>query len=390
MPALTLCHQAPSGHLLCDNRWMGASQHRGGEGDVAGFAERLLAVIDEGRRTATYKLALLLALMEACIENSSEHGEAPSSLSTRQIASYVAALYWPQLEQFPTATGSIDLRQITNKSSAILHALGALREVTGPVTTWETAAAMCPQEAGPSLDVVELTVARYPLVHLQVINGVERPFIYDLEWGESVTLAQLHRDGGGEVRLRPGAGGQLIRLAPLVRPLAELHWVRMVAALNGLTVEEEELRRHLFGAARASFPLNVRRGLPAAQDRPCFYCNEHSPAAKYAIDHFIPWSRWPNDALENLVISHVSCNSAKSAHLPGPVPLSRWAERLRTRRREIDDLAIRTDWHSRRATTVALARSVFAHLPDGTPLWNGPRQIVESDRARTMKPLEGL
>ena len=29
------------------------------------FAERLLQVIDEGRRTATYKLALLIALMDA-------------------------------------------------------------------------------------------------------------------------------------------------------------------------------------------------------------------------------------------------------------------------------------------------------------------------------------
>jgi hypothetical protein len=30
----------------------------------AGFAERLLEVIDSGRRTATYKLALLLALLD--------------------------------------------------------------------------------------------------------------------------------------------------------------------------------------------------------------------------------------------------------------------------------------------------------------------------------------
>jgi hypothetical protein len=33
-------------------------------GDV--FAERLLQVIDEGKRTATYKLALLMALIDAC------------------------------------------------------------------------------------------------------------------------------------------------------------------------------------------------------------------------------------------------------------------------------------------------------------------------------------
>ena len=32
----------------------------------AGFAERLLEVIDSGRRIATYKLAVLLALLDLC------------------------------------------------------------------------------------------------------------------------------------------------------------------------------------------------------------------------------------------------------------------------------------------------------------------------------------
>lgn len=357
--------------------------------DVTGFAERLLAVIDEGRRTATYKLALLLALIDCCITNSTENGEAPAVLYTRQIADRVAVLYWPQLEQFPTAYGAIDLRQITNKSSAILQALAALREVAGPVTTWEAAVSACPVDARASLDVVELTVARYPLVHLQVINGVPRPFMYDIEWGNGVTLDQLQR-GGGEVALRTGAGDHLIRLAPLVRPLVELHWVRMVASLNKLTVEEEELRSHLFGTARASMPPSLRRGLPGVQERQCFYCDKKPSGARFAIDHFIPWSRWPNDALENLVVAHVSCNSAKSAHLPGPAPLAEWAERLRSREGELGDLAAKANWHSRRGTTVALARSVFAHLPDGTPLWDGPGRIVESDRARTLQLLEGL
>ena len=44
-----------------------ASGSGGGMTDTAEvFAERLLQVIDEGRRTATYKLALLTALIDAC------------------------------------------------------------------------------------------------------------------------------------------------------------------------------------------------------------------------------------------------------------------------------------------------------------------------------------
>ena len=60
--------------------------------------------------------------------------------------------------------------------------------------------------------------------------------------GESVSLARLAAAGGAMVVLRPGAGDQLIRLAPLVRPLVELHWVRMVADLNSLALTEDDLR----------------------------------------------------------------------------------------------------------------------------------------------------
>jgi hypothetical protein len=42
------------------------------------FAERLLQVIDEGRRMATYKLALLLALIDASAEEADKAGLAPA------------------------------------------------------------------------------------------------------------------------------------------------------------------------------------------------------------------------------------------------------------------------------------------------------------------------
>jgi len=222
----------------------GQDQHGAGAESLAGFAERLLGVVDEGRRTATYKLALLLALIDACAESASTSGDAPTELGTRVIAHHVAGLYWPQLRPFPTSAGAVDLRQITNKSATILSALGRLREQLPDAGTWDAAEALAPRSAASVLDTVEVTVARYPLVRLQTVDGVAQPFLYDIDWGESVTLGRLRAAGGGRVRLRPGAGDQLVRLAPLVRPLVELHWVRMVAALNGVTLVEDDLRRH--------------------------------------------------------------------------------------------------------------------------------------------------
>src|SRR5262245_31205690 len=74
----------------------------------AGFAERLLEVIDSGRRTATYKLALLLALLDLCARHSDAEGRAPRVLYTRDIAGQMASLYWPQVIPYlvPGAPGA--------------------------------------------------------------------------------------------------------------------------------------------------------------------------------------------------------------------------------------------------------------------------------------------
>lgn len=46
-----------------------------------GFAERLLEVIDSGRRTATYKLVLLMALLDPCARHSDAEGRAPVTVA---------------------------------------------------------------------------------------------------------------------------------------------------------------------------------------------------------------------------------------------------------------------------------------------------------------------
>lgn len=62
-----------------------------------GFADRLLEVIDSGRRTATYKLAPLIAVLDLCGRHGDVAGRAPGLLYTRDIAEQAAALFWPQV-----------------------------------------------------------------------------------------------------------------------------------------------------------------------------------------------------------------------------------------------------------------------------------------------------
>src|ERR1022692_794324 len=111
-------------------------------GDV-GFAERLLEVIDSGRRVATYKLAVLLALLDLCARHGDAAGQTPALLYTRDIAEQVAALYWPQVIPYRLAgTGTaVELRQITLPRAAVVQAVSVFRGAAAAAgtTSWQLA-----------------------------------------------------------------------------------------------------------------------------------------------------------------------------------------------------------------------------------------------------------
>jgi hypothetical protein len=135
----------------------------------AGFAERLLEVIDSGRRTATYKLALLMALLDLCARRGGLDGRAPRVLYTREIAERVAAIYWPQMMPYRRGPVAIELRQISLQRSAITGAVGELRraaEAAG-VTSLSLARQQLADEYAQMLDRVEVAVAEQPLPRLQ-------------------------------------------------------------------------------------------------------------------------------------------------------------------------------------------------------------------------------
>lgn len=66
-------------------------------GDEAlSFAERLPALLDATRYSATYKLATLLAFIDVASERTAPDGSAPTVLSGKEVARRVIELYWPQ------------------------------------------------------------------------------------------------------------------------------------------------------------------------------------------------------------------------------------------------------------------------------------------------------
>ncbi len=122
--------------------------------------ERLLRVIDEGRRTATYKLALLFALIDAVALTSGS-----SEVSTRLLAERVLALYYPQTREYVANDGIIrELRQISMKSSPVLRNVLRLR-LAGDVAkcrSVDDTKNRIPNVFDEVLDAVEATFVRYP------------------------------------------------------------------------------------------------------------------------------------------------------------------------------------------------------------------------------------
>jgi hypothetical protein len=150
----------------------------GGEPDsaAAGFAERLLEVIDSGRRTATYKLALLMALLDLCARRGGLDGRPPRVLHTREIAERIVAIYWPQMMPYGRGPAVIELRQITAQRSAITGAVLEFRraaEAAG-VTSLSRARQRLPSAYAQMLDRVEVAAAEQPLPRLQTVGSTEQ------------------------------------------------------------------------------------------------------------------------------------------------------------------------------------------------------------------------
>ena len=82
------------------------------------------------------------------------------------------------------------------------------------------------------------------------------------------------------------------------------------------------------------------------------------------------------------------CNNDKRDLLPGLPHVTAWARRNKRHSGALADLATASRWDSAPQATVAVARSIYSHLPPGgTPLWLGYKQIDNTDPAAVLAAL---
>ena len=358
--------------------------------ESAELIQRLLALLDDGRRAATYKPALLLALVELSVERA-ERGR-PLALPVSDVAERVMELYWPQTRPHEAVEGT--LRQATGRSSRIIDALMDLRSVADAAVN-ETLGRVRLTRSTEFLAArkrVADALARQPIPRLQrpgiSTQGMGYPaFLYD-DTDFVADRGWVHKDEEPSLTLRAGVADSLARSAPLLRMATQDVWVREVAAINRLRTQEQSLRSFLFGADRSAL-RTVADGLLDLGARRCFWCG--GPLGRGPeVDHVIPWSHYPNDDLFNLVLSDRSCNQQKRDLLVTAQLVERWTSRDLA---GLAAMATELRWTFEPIRSVQVGGSAYRYLPDGMPVWAGRdrKELFSADeRERVRRTLRAF
>ena len=358
------------------------------ERGVIRFAEKVLELLDEGRYTATYKYAVLLALLDLCLESTKASGAPPEMVTTRQIAEKIVEIYWPHTLPFASRVQPEVLRQNAGGQAEIVSSILRFRTRHAPdssVPRWQSRQA-APEAYARLLDAVEWKLIEMPLPRLQMMGQALDTFIYDVHWDVGVRRRDVEQASTGgaafdnRVLLRPHVGEYLLQLNGLLRPLIQRRWAAMVAQLNQL--EDARLEAFLFGAGRIQ-TARVRVGLFEIQGHRCFYCDGRlTDPDKGHVDHFVPWSRYPDDGLDNLVVADTACNAFKSNSLAAAEHVIRWGRRFKPGAAEaaqLDDLAQQTRWLREPQRTASVARGIYLRLPHDARLWLRRKHFVAPD-----------
>jgi hypothetical protein len=354
-----------------------------------GFAERILELLDEGRFTATYKYAVLLALIEVCLERTEASGIPPDVVTTRQLADKIVEIYWPHTLPFARRAESGVLKQNITGQAEIISAITQFRARHAPDASaprWQ-ARISSPSAYETLVRRVEWKLIEMPLPRLQLMGKVQTEFIYGIAWDQGIAQRDVARYQAGaastfdnRLLLRTGVGEYLLQLNGLLRPLIQRRWSAMVAQLNRL--EESQLEEFLFGANRIQ-TARIRIGLWEIQSRRCFYCSGAiREPAQGEVDHFIPWSRYPNDGLDNLVVADRRCNGWKSSSLAASEHVAQWSRRLKKQTTEygqLRDLAEQSEWDRHADRSLSVARAIYLRLPTDAKLWSRGQEFIAPD-----------
>lgn len=341
------------------------------------LGQRVVAILETGRRTATYKLATLMALIEHCTENLPADPDDSLAVPIPALAARVLDIYWQQVRPFQ---GQVLSQMHGQLNETIPNAARRLRDRSGVGTDRRPvgiAIMRTPEAYEDAIDEISLSLAREPLRRLQRVTGVSgtEPFLYDDAFLQKPSRS-AKRVRQQVINLKPGVAHGLAWIAGLLKPALEIMWVDDVKGMNKLLFDDNvpDVAGHLFGRERTALEP-AREPLKEAFGAHCFYCGTHLPADN-PIDHVLPWSLAGIDGLANLVLACARCNADKSNALPAVKIVDRVLDRDRV---VLEQIATEIQWPTQHDRVVAAARGIYRSQPAGVPTWSGYKAHTRLD-----------
>jgi hypothetical protein len=284
--------------------------------DQLQFLARVQRFLDSGRFTATYKFALFLALAELAVEQGDDFG-GPLRLPLDAIADRFLSMYWRQAAPYAANDTVSVLRQNTNQQAAVITRISQAHRTLGV----SLGAVRAHREWTALVGTARNTIITMPLLRLQTIdnNGTASPrecFLYENSVPEH------------DLELLPGVAFCLRRFFPLLQGMVRAKWLGWVQAHNrDVLGGVQDLAGFMFGADRGNVRA-ITGALLELQKGRCFYRPHVLLDAKTAeVDHFIPWAKYPCDAVTNFVLASPTANAKKKDYLPAVEYLDRWHNR---------------------------------------------------------------
>lgn len=341
------------------------------------FLFKIQRLLSEGSFVTTYKFALLLSLADLAVERGNDEGD-PLALDTTDLAERFVSLYWNQvLPWIPQNGDPRRLHQASGAEAAIIKAVAEAHE------RYRGSLPRLRQRRPDWLRLLRRVgsiIAIMPLWKLQTVRGQKLEFLYP------------NLGKGNRLNLTGEAIYCFRRFRDIIGDVAENAWMRFIRALprnRPLLGEASDLRAFLFGPDRRSL-CAFRQQLAEVQEGRCFYCASRL-RSDGVVDHFIPWSRYPLDVGQNLVLTDDACNSGKSDNLAAFPHLQRWALRNsgKAYRDRLEGATLPSDPHS--ATRVA-AWAYDQAERTGALVWSeGRGDLVALDRRwRNAPGISGL
>ena len=138
--------------------------------------------MDQGSFTATYKYAVLLGIMDLCMEQVSRTGQPPTSVTARQLAEKTIEHNWPHTLRYPITETVLRQNQGRGDSqAAIVSPIAKFRQRT----SFESLGRIRDRHRAAFerlVRTVEWKLIEMPLPRVQIVGDREDRFIYEIGW----------------------------------------------------------------------------------------------------------------------------------------------------------------------------------------------------------------